>query len=119
LVKSFKIWVPTRQDWKTPHKIIDPNVDLWFTDGSGIHDCFGTGIYGPLYCITIRKACIPMGMVFSAEVISVLRCTELLLTKNIMRRRIQICSDSRAALPKTTTESFVVWECMQVLGKLN
>ena len=39
-----------------------------------------------------------MGMVFSAEVISVLRCTELLLAKNIMRRRIHICSDSRAAL---------------------
>jgi hypothetical protein len=25
-------------------------VDLWFTDdGSGFRDCFGAGIYGPLY----------------------------------------------------------------------
>jgi hypothetical protein len=34
----------TRQDWQEPDKIIDPNVDLWFTDGSGIHDSFGAGI---------------------------------------------------------------------------
>jgi hypothetical protein len=39
-----------------------------------------------------------------AEVIAVLRCTEFLLSKNINRRRIRICSDSRAviaALAKT------------------
>jgi ribonuclease HI len=37
-----------------------------------------------------------------------------------MRRRIHICSDSRAAsaaLAKTTTKSSLVWERMQVLGK--
>jgi hypothetical protein len=39
-----------------------------------------------------------------------------------MRRRIHICFDSRAysaELAKTTTESSLVWEYMQVLGKLN
>jgi ribonuclease HI len=39
-----------------------------------------------------------------------------------MRRRIHICSDSRAAiaaLAKTTTESSSVWACMQVLEKLS
>ena len=35
-------------------KIIDINVDLWFTDESGIHNCFGAGIYDP--CITLVKA---------------------------------------------------------------
>jgi ribonuclease HI len=60
--------------------------------------------------------------VFSAEVMAILRCTELLLTKNLMRRRIHICFNSRAALAalaKTTTESSLVWECMQVLGKIS
>ena len=42
---SFSV---TRQDWQAPDKIIDPNVDLWFTDGLGIHDCFGVGIFGAL-----------------------------------------------------------------------
>jgi ribonuclease HI len=39
-----------------------------------------------------------------------------------LRRIINICSDSRAALAaltKTTTESSLVWEHMQVLGKLS
>jgi hypothetical protein len=52
---------------------------------------------------------------------AILRCTELLLTKNLTRRRIH-CSDSRAAiaaLVKTTTESSLVWECMQVLEILS
>jgi hypothetical protein len=46
--------------------------------------------------------------VFSADVMATLRCKELLLTINLMRRRIHICCDSRtalAALAKTTTES--------------
>jgi ribonuclease HI len=61
-----------------------------------------------------------LSTVFSAEVMAILRCTELLLTKNLTRRRIHICCDSRvaiAALVKTTTELSSVWECMQVLEK--
>ena len=63
-----------------------------------------------------------LSKVFSAEVITILRYTELLLTKNLMKRRIHICSDSRAALvelAKTATESSLVWECIQVLGKVS
>ena len=58
--------------------------------------------------------------VFSAEVMAILRCTEVLMTKILLRRRIHTCSDSKAALAalaKTTTESSLVWECMQVLAK--
>jgi ribonuclease HI len=68
--------------------------------------------------ITTGKAY--LSTVFSAEVMAILRCTELLLTKNLTRRT-QICSDSRAALAalaKTTTELSLVWECMQVLEKI-
>ena len=103
-------------------KIIDHHVDLWFTDGSGIQNCFGAGIYRP--SCNYRES-IPMGSlstVFSAEVMAILRCTELLLTKNLMRKRIHICSDRRAAteaLAKATTESSLVWECMQVLETLS
>jgi hypothetical protein len=51
-----------------------------------------------------------LSTVFSAEVMAMLMCTGLLLTKNLMRRRIHVCCDSRAALvalAKTTTER---WE---------
>jgi hypothetical protein len=49
-----------------------------------------------------------LSTVFFAEVMAILRCVELLLRKNLTRRRIHICSDSRAAvaaLVKITTES--------------
>jgi ribonuclease HI len=55
-------------------------------------------------------------------VITILRCTELLLSKNETRRSIHICCDSRAAiaaLTKNTTESVWVWKCMQALEKLS
>jgi hypothetical protein len=60
--------------------------------------------------------------VTTAKVMAILRRSELLLSKNLMRRRIHMCCDSRAALAalaKTTTESSLVWECMQVLGRLS
>jgi ribonuclease HI len=61
-----------------------------------------------------------LSTVFFAEVMAILRCVELLLTKNFTRRRLHICSDSRAAiaaLAKITP--FLVWERMQVLEKLS
>jgi hypothetical protein len=97
-------------------KSIDPHFDLWFTDGSGIHDCFGKGSIGPLH--NYRDS---LSTEFSAEVVTILRYTQLLLTKYLMRRT-HICFDSRAALAtlaKPTTESSQVWECMQMLGKIS
>jgi hypothetical protein len=85
LVKPFEIRIPTRQEWQMPDKIIDPNVDLRFTSGSGIRDCFGTGIFGPL--CNYRES-IPMGSlstVFSGEVMAILRWSELLLTNQYER----------------------------------
>jgi hypothetical protein len=52
---------------------------------------------------------------FLPEIMAILRCTELLLSKNVMKGRIHICSASRAsiaALAKTTTESALVGEFM-------
>jgi len=28
-------------------KIADTNVEIWYTDGSGISNNFGAGVYGP------------------------------------------------------------------------
>jgi hypothetical protein len=39
-----------------------------------------------------------LSTVFSAKVMAILRCTELLLIKNLINRRIHIFSSSRAAL---------------------
>ena len=81
----------TRQDWQKPDKKIDPNVDLRFTNELGIHYCFGAGIYGSIY----NHWEISLSTVFSAEVMAILRCTELHLTKKLMTRRVHICFHSR------------------------
>jgi hypothetical protein len=122
LVKPVKVWTPTRQDWNTPNKITNPDIDLWFIEGLGINNCFGAVVYGPMYN---NRESIPMGSlhtVFSASVTAIMRYAELLVIKNMAMRRIYICSDCMAAiaaLAKTTTESAFIWECMQALEKLS
>jgi hypothetical protein len=84
-------------------------------NGSGINNHFGADVYGPT---DNHREIIPMGSlstVFQAEVTVIFRCTQLVLSKNIMRQRIQFCCDSRtaiAALTKSTTESALVWKSM-------
>jgi hypothetical protein len=64
-----------------------------------------------------------LSTVFSAEVMAILRCTEILLTKSLMRRRIHICSNTReASLVITTTASSWfgnVCKCWEKLSKFN
>ncbi|XP_071577352.1 uncharacterized protein [Temnothorax nylanderi] len=122
LVKHFKIRIPTRKEWTDPKGVRNPNVDLWFTDGSGINDRFGAGFYGPkddhMENIPVKSH----STVFTAEILAILKCTEHLLNNNIRGRKINICSDSRAAilaLAKTTTESALVWDCMPALKRLS
>jgi hypothetical protein len=67
-------------------------------DESGIHDCIGAGIYRPLH--NYRES-IYMGILstaVSAQMMAIMRRTELLMTKNLIRKRIHICSDSTASL---------------------
>jgi ribonuclease HI len=90
--------------------------------GSGINSRFDVGVYEPA---DNHRESIPMGSlstVFQAEVMAILRCRELLLSKNIMRWRIHFCCDNRtavAALAKSTTESALVWKNMRALEKLS
>jgi hypothetical protein len=57
-------------------------------------------------------------MVLSAEVMPILRCAEQLSSKNMTLRTVCIFLESMvviAALAKSTAESALFWECMQVL----
>jgi hypothetical protein len=105
LVKQYKVLIPTKEDWCVPDKITDPNVDIWFPDSTGINNWCGAGVYEPM---DNHRESIPMGSlsaVFQAEVMSILRCTELLLSKNKTRKGIHFSCGSRtviAALAKAT-----------------
>jgi len=121
LVKTFKVTLPTREDWKKSLPSADPKADYWYADGSGANDRYGAGIYGPRINHEESIHLGRMATVFQAEVLAIHRCAEILLTRADANYRHRICSDSRAALDalkKTTTESSVVWDCMRALNKL-
>jgi hypothetical protein len=91
LVKQYKVFILTRDVWCVPGKIAEPNIDIWYTDGSGISNPFGAGVCGPR---GNHRDSIPMGSlsaVFQTEVMAIQRCAGLFLFKSIMRR-IHICS---------------------------
>jgi len=78
LVKTFKKLKPTRDNWKRPDFLTDPNLELWFTDGSNVNR-FRAEIYGSK---TNHRESIPMegqATVFQAEMLVILRCMENLI----------------------------------------
>jgi accessory colonization factor AcfC len=70
--------------------IVNPNVDIWYKDGSGISSCFGVGVYGPRVGRREIIATGSLSTVFQVEVIAILMCTELLLSKNVMKENIYL-----------------------------
>jgi hypothetical protein len=80
-----------------PGKITNPNNDTWYTDSSGISNCRYICIYGPKDNHGDSISMGSLSTVFQAEVMAILKCTELLLSKNITRR-IYTCLDRRGAI---------------------
>jgi len=119
LVKNFVVHIPTRNEWETVKLLQHPRADIWYTDGSGANGRFGAGFY---WQKTDQREIIPMGKlaaIFQVEVLAILKCVKV--SNNTKNRNIYIYSDSRAAidaLVKITTESSVVWDCIQALNKL-
>jgi hypothetical protein len=72
-----------------------------------------------------HRESIPMGSlsaVFLSQEMVILRCAQLLVSKNVPRRRIHTCSDKMAAtekLAKTTIESAFIYERMQAVEKIS
>jgi len=104
LEKTFKVLLLTKEDWKKFLPLTYPKVNYWYIDGSGTNDPYGAGIYGPR---NNHRESIHLGKlvtVFQAEVLAIHRCAETLLTRADANYWYRICSDSNAALNKTTTE---------------
>ncbi|XP_020299149.1 uncharacterized protein LOC109863313, partial [Pseudomyrmex gracilis] len=100
---------------------IQPGTHAWFTDGSGANGCYGANIYCPGSNHREFFSLSKLATVFQAEVLAILECAKLLLSRKTKTRRITIYMNSKAAigaLAKTTTESSVAWDCMQALNRL-
>jgi hypothetical protein len=73
-----------------PGKIINPNFDIWYMDSSGISRNCDVSVYG---LRVEQREFITMGSlstVFQVEVIAILMCTELFLSKNVMKENIYL-----------------------------
>ncbi|XP_020298448.1 uncharacterized protein LOC109862729 [Pseudomyrmex gracilis] len=119
--KAFSINLTTRADWKNKNLQIHPGTHAWFTDKSGANGCYGAGIYCPGSNHREFFSLGKLATVFQAEVLAILECARLLLSRETKTRRINIYTDSKAAigaLAKITTEFLVVWDCMQALNRL-
>jgi hypothetical protein len=80
---------------------------------SRINNRFSAGVYGPR---DDQRKIIPMvslSKVFLADVMAILKFTEILMPKNVTRTRIRTYSDSTAAIAALA----LVWECTQALEK--
>ncbi|XP_014476493.1 PREDICTED: uncharacterized protein LOC106745422 [Dinoponera quadriceps] len=89
---------------------------------SGLNDDFGAGVYGLGKDYRESISLDSMATVFHAEVTAILRCAELLTSRETLNRKIVICNDSKAALSalvKTTIETSLVWDCMTMLEELS
>ncbi|XP_034173823.1 uncharacterized protein LOC117601317 [Osmia lignaria lignaria] len=120
LQRTFKVHIPTRDDWKKPGFPSNLSTNIWYTDGSGNNNRFGAGFCG---LKMEHRTSLSMGalvMVFQAEVLATSECAKLQTSLGVKYKKICICSDSTAAinaLAKTSTES--VWEGMQALAQLS
>ncbi|MBZ5796184.1 RNAse HI domain-containing protein, partial [Burkholderia contaminans] len=93
----------------------------WYTDGSKTQQGTGAGIYNETEKLQYS---IPLGKytsVFQAEVYAILHCAKENITRSYTNKRIDILSDSQAALkaitnPKVTSR--LVWECQRELTRL-
>jgi hypothetical protein len=70
-----------------PGKIADSYVAISYKDGSGISNRFGAGVQGPRFNHREKSPTGSLSTVCPDEGMAVLRCTELLLLKNVTRRR--------------------------------
>jgi len=115
LIKTFKTSIPTKDDWKRPDFLTDPNLEFWFTDESNVNDRFGAGLYG--LGQTTEK-------IFLWESHGLLRRGvgySLMHGKPHRKRETTtVFTSARTinALTKTITELSVVRDCMQALNRL-
>ncbi|KAL1448474.1 hypothetical protein WDU94_005530 [Cyamophila willieti] len=115
----FKINIPNRDVWEKGGPEYQTHSINWYTDASKLNSKTGVGVYGP-NC-KARKALRKFPTVYQGEVYAILFCAQLNLRKGLKGARINISSDSQAAikaLSSFTHESKLTWECLETLKLL-
>ncbi|XP_018314104.1 uncharacterized protein [Mycetomoellerius zeteki] len=120
--RSYKIYIPSCEDWKRHEVPAIRNGDVWYTDGSKTDEGASAEVYG---CRSGVRETLPLGeftTVFQSEVVAIMSCAQTLTASGETGRRIRICFDSRAALGELGAcvfDSWLVWECKCALNTLS
>ncbi|XP_055714180.1 uncharacterized protein LOC129808432 [Phlebotomus papatasi] len=117
--KNFRPILHTRAEWREhAGEIIEPGTVALFTDGSRVEESSGAGYHCPELGL---GGSVPLGRnttVFQAEVTAILVGVRSLIEAGISDRRINIFSDSKAALLSISgynSRSSLVLECRKMI----
>ncbi|XP_055714217.1 uncharacterized protein LOC129808462 [Phlebotomus papatasi] len=117
--KNFRPILHTRAEWREhAGEIIEPGTVALFTDGSRVEESSGAGYHCPELEL---GGSVPLGRnttVFQAEVTAILVGVRSLIEAGISDRRINIFSDSKAALLSISgynSRPSLVLECRKII----
>ena len=118
--KSFRVKIPSREDWQNNHPASVDSPISWYSDGS-VSELAGTG----LYCAQANvEVSIPLGIfatVFQTEVMGIIGCCQELSNPEENGRTIHVFTDSQAtlkALKKWKFTSALMLNCHDALQSL-
>ena len=119
--RKFDSRIPSRDEWKDGVSPVEGDFTL-YTDGSKTDDGTGSGVY----CEELKfEISIPLGAlatVFQSEVYAICEGTSVLLERNLLNKKVVICTDSEAsieALSSCKISSRTVLQCRHVLDLLS
>lgn len=120
-VQTYKITLPTREDWlREERNLVRADVCL-YTDGSKTKDGVGAGIFGRSPEAEIQISLGSLATIFQAEVHAIELCARMLIERQTTHKTIKIFSDSQAALKALDSSLFIsrtVWSCREKLNDL-
>ncbi|KAM8708087.1 hypothetical protein ACLKA7_015114 [Drosophila subpalustris] len=116
----FNILIPSRQDWSL-EPAGQPDALAFYTDGSKLNNKVGGGVHSPILGIDHSFRLPDHCSVFQAEILAINESLKLLQRSNTAYGRINIYSDSQAAIKSiaaTTTKSTSVSNCRRSLHEM-
>ena len=119
---SFRVEIPTREQWSTGDLMEYPDALKYYHDGSKTKDGTGFGVHG---AFEISRNMSNLATVFQAEAKALATCAKHIFAQNVEGRNIIIYSDSQSllkALSKHKVISKCVYECktyLEALGEKN
>jgi ribonuclease HI len=117
--RNFKVYIPSRDEWRLGFQPKEENSLIWYTDGSKMSSGTGAGIYSGDCSVSISLG--HYATVFQAEASAILICAQELVSRNTRGRTVYILSDSQAVLKALCAygvDSTLILDCIHKLNLL-